>query len=694
MLKPVLSACVAALSVIVCARASVDPATFDLSVKPQDNFFQYANGTWLKNNPIPAEYSRWGSFDALRVRNVELLNKLCEAAAAKGAAGTPVERMVGDFYASGMDEAAANAAGATALQPEFDRIAALKTPAEVMGEIAHLHTMGFPAGFLFYSAADAKNSSMDIATLRQGGLGLPDRDYYLNDDDKSKKTRAQYLEHVSKTLQLLGDTPEAADAGAKSVMGIETELAKASLSREVLRNPYASYHKMPVTDLAKYTGDLDWPAYFSAAGAPAFDSVNFQQPEFFKAFAAQLSGTPVSDWRAYLRWHLAHNVSPYLSEPFVQENFHFYSEILTGTTKMLPRWKRVVAEVDGDIGEDLGQLYVAQYFTPEAKARILRMVADLRAALREDLSTLAWMDEATRAKAVVKLDAFTVKMGYPDTWRDYSALTIDRGPYVLNVIRANQFESHRILAKIGKPVDRAEWEMTPPTVNAYYNPARNEIVFPAGILQPPFFDPNADDAVNYGGIGAVIGHEMTHGFDDQGRQYDPQGNLTDWWSVDSANKFKVRAAGIVKQFSDYTVLDGVHLIGERTQGENIADLGGLKIAYAALQKDLADKRREETRGFGGHMREAMDAVRYPQGRPEKRIDGFTPEQRFFLSFASVWSGSIRPEALRLRVKTDPHSPSEFRCNGPLSNLDEFAAAFDVPEGAPMRRPASERVTIW
>jgi putative endopeptidase len=669
MLKHVLAAGLAAGFLVTCSHASVDPATLDLTIKPQDDFFRYADGTWIKNNPIPPEYSRWGNFDALQVRNIELLNGICQAASAKGAAGSPLDRMVGDFYASGMDEAAVNAAGADPIKPELDLIAAVKTPADVMAEIAHLQSIGCPVGFAFFSAADAKDSDIEIAQLRQGGLGLPNRDYYISDDDKSKKLRDQYVEHVSKMLQLLGDTPVAADAGAKAILALETELAKASLSPEVLRNPYSSYHKMPVADLAKYTGDIDWPGFFHGVGSPVLVNVNFQQPDFFKAFTGQLASVPVADWQSYLRWHLGHHVAPYLSDPFVQENFHFYSEILNGTTKILPRWKRVVAEIDGDVGEALGQLYVAQYFPPEAKARILKLVADLRAALREDISTLAWMDDATRAKAIVKLDAYTVKMGYPDKWRDYSALSIDRGPYVLNVIRADTFEERRLMAKIDKPVDRAEWGMTPPTVNAYYNPPRNEIVFPAGILQPPFFDPKADDASNYGAIGVVIGHEMTHGFDDNGRQYDPKGNLADWWSTESANRFKERAAGIIKQFSGYTVLDGVHLIGERTQGENIADLGGLKIAYAALQKALV-------------------------GQPRDKIDGFTPEQRFFISYASVWAGSIRPEALRARVKTDPHAPGEFRVNGPLSNLDEFAAAFDVPEGAPMRRPAADRVAIW
>jgi putative endopeptidase len=669
MKRLVAAASLASFLFVVSAPAVVDPAAMDLSVKPQDDFFRYADGNWIKNNPIPAEYARWGAFNQLADDNLTALNTLCIAAATKGANGTPVERMVGDFYASGTDETAANTAGVKPIQPELDLIAAIKTPADVLAEIARLHAMGFPAGFLFFSAADAKNSDMEIAQLRQGGLGLPNRDYYLNDDDKSKKLREQYVQHVSTMLQLAGDTPEAADAGAQAVLKLETVLATNSLSPEVLRNPYASYHKMPVADVAKYTGDLDWHGYFQAVGAPAFDDVNLQQPDFFKALSSQLASVPVPEWQVYLRWHLIHNTAPFLSDAFDRENFHFFGEILTGTAKELPRWKRVVNETDGDIGEALGQLYAAQYFPPEAKAQILKLVANVRAALRADIENLAWMDDATKAKAVIKLDAFTVKMGYPDTWRDYSALVVDRGPYVLNVIRANQFESHRVLSKIGKPVDRAEWHMTAPTVNAYYNPPRNEIVFPAGILQPPFFDPKADDASNYGGIGVVIGHEMTHGFDDQGRQYDPKGNLVDWWTPESANRFKERAAGIVKQFSGYVVLDGLHLIGERTQGENIADLGGIKIAYAALEKDL-------------------------EGKPRDKIDGFTPEQRFFLSFASVWRGAIRPEELRRRVKVDPHAPGEFRVNGPLSNLDEFAAAFDVPEGAPMRRAPADRVTIW
>ena len=388
-----------------------------------------------------------------------------------------------------------------------------------------------------------------------------------------------------------------------------------------------------------------------------------------KGFTVQLAQTSVPDWQVYLRWQLVHATAPYLSEAFVKENFDFFGAILTGTTEMQPRWKRVVTCVDSSIGDALGQLYVAEYFPPESKARVLKLVADLRASLADRLKAIDWMDDATRAKALAKLAAFNVKMGYTDKWKDYSTVKIDRGSYVANVLRASAFESARDLAKIDQPVDKTEWSMTPPTVNAYYSPLRNEIVFPAGILQPPFFDAKADDAVNYGGIGAVIGHEMTHGFDDQGRQFAADGNLTDWWTQASADKFKARAAGVVKQFAGYTVLDNLHLNGELTQGENIADLGGVRIAYGALEKALA-------------------------GQPREKIDGFTPEQRFFLSFATIWRVNIRPEALRMRVNTDPHSPGEFRANGPLSNLEEFYQAFDVPEGAPMHRPAATRVTIW
>ena len=660
---------VAALAALA-ARADVTPANFDLTVKPADDFYRFVNGTYLKNTPIPAAYSSWGSHAELTERNQQALHTLCERATAKGAAGTAIERLVGDFYASGLDEAAINAAGVAPLQPELDLIAAIQKPADVLRAIAQLHAAGVGAGFSFGGNADAKNSSRVIAGLYPfGALGLPERGYYFNDDEKSEKIRQQYVAHITRMLVLLGDAPEAARAGATAVMALETKLALGTLPRVKLRDPYATYHKMKRADVQAQTPGLDWPAYFAATGAPAFDELNLTQPEFFKVFDTALATVAVADWRTYLRWHLVRGTAQYLSDPFAREAFEFYGRILTGQQEQRERWKRVVAVVDGNIGEALGQLYVAEYFPPAAKARMTQLVANLRAALRERIQGLEWMDTVTKVKALAKLDAFHAKIGYPDKWRDYTALTLDRGSWVRNVLRAGAFEHRRDLAQIGGPVDRTEWGMSPPTVNAYFSPGRNEIVFPAGYLQPPFFDPQGDDAPNYGGIGTSIGHEMTHGFDDSGRQYDGQGNLVDWWSPESAEKFKARAAGIVQQFSAYTVLDGLHLNGALTQGENIADLGGVRIAYAALQKAL-------------------------EGQPRPKIDGFTPEQRFFISWAAKWRRNIRPEALRLQVNVDPHSPGEFRANGPLSNLDEFAEAFGIPEGAPMRRPAADRITIW
>ena len=668
MLKSYLKVIIA-LALISVSRASFVPENFDNTVKPQDDFYRYANGSWLKRTAIPPEYARWGSFDELMQRNISNLKLLCERASAQDNSPSAIEHMVGDFYASGMDEAAINQSGAAALNFEFTKISAIATPADVLNEIASLHKIGVNAGFEFGSEADFKDSNHELAQLAQGGLGLPDRDYYFRDDDKSKKLREAYVKHVAKTLMLLGDSQTSAQTGSQAVMKLETSLAQASLSAVQLRNPYASYHKMTVQKVESLVPDLNLTSYFTSVRAPSFTDINLAHPDFFKAFSVVLNTTPISDWKTYLRWHLVHTYSPYLSEDYVRENFSFYGVTLTGTKVMKPRWKRVVTTIDRSIGEALGQLYVNAYFPAESKERALKLVSNLRAALGDKIGTLEWMDEATKQKAREKLNSFTVKIGYPDTWRDYSNLVINRGPYVLNVLKANAFEVRRNLIRIGKEVDKSEWGMSTPTVNAYYNPLQNEIVFPAGILQPPFFDAKADDAVNYGGIGAVIGHEMTHGFDDQGRQFDSHGNLTNWWSKESEQKFKVRSAAIVDQFNGYFPISDLHINGQLTQGENIADLGGLKIAYAGLQKALADQSRD-------------------------KIDGFTPEQRFFISFASVWAGKMTPESLRLQLNTNPHSPGEFRTNGPLSNLDEFAQAFNVPEGAGMRRSADKRFTIW
>jgi predicted metalloendopeptidase len=669
MLRTALSAAFAALALAGLAKAAFIPDNIDPSVRPQDDFYHYADGGWLKETAIPPAYARWGAFDELILRNQENLRVLCERASAQENEATPAEKMVGDFYSTGLDEAGVNSDGSTPLQFEFTRIDAIKSPDDVLVEIGRLHRIGVPAAFSFESGADDKNSDHEIAELSQGGLGLPERDYYFRDDEKSKKLREQYVAHVSRMLEMIGEEPAKAQAGADAVMRLETALAKGSLQQAALLNPYASYHKMSLEAAETLVPGIDWPKYLHETSAPAFTELNFAHPDFFKALSAALAQTPIAEWQNYLRWQMIHAYAPYLSDNFAQEDFSFYGTTLSGTKSMKPRWQRVVATIDDSIGEALGQLYAAAYFPPEAKARALKLVANLESAMRDRIQTLEWMDEPTRAKALEKLDALTVKIGYPDKWRDYSSLLIDRGPYVLNVLKARAFEVRRNLAKIGGPVDRTEWHMTPPTVNAYYNPTRNEIVFPAGILQAPFFDANADDAVNYGAIGAVIGHEMTHAYDQSGRRYDARGNLNDWWTPESEARFKARAAAIIKQFNGYFPLANVHIDGELTQGENIADLGGIRLAYAALQKALA-------------------------GQSHKKIDGFTPEQRFFLSFASIYAVKFTPEEQLRRLRVDPHSPGQYRCNGPLSNLDEFAKAFNVPDGAPMRRPAADRFTIW
>jgi putative endopeptidase len=648
----------------------LDVKNMDTSVKPQDDFYFYANGGWLKRNPVPPAYARWASFDELTEKNNEALHKIAEKAANTHVdpKTAPEVEKVGNYYASGMDEKIIEAARTKPLGDELKRIDAIKDRTDLLKAIAHLHTIAVGAFFGFGSGQDQKDSTREIAQAIQGGLGLPDRDYYIKTDEDSEKKRAAYIEHVTKMLTLLGEPANK----AKKIMAFETSLAKASRTRVELRDPQKNYNKMTQADVQKLTPDWNWADYFKAINLAEPGDINVGQPEFFKAANAAFTGTSIDDWKAYLRWHLINAAAAELSNDFVNEDFNFNQGVLRGTKEIKPRWRRVVASTDGALGEALGKLYVADYFPPEAKERALEMINNLKAALTDRIKTLDWMDEPTKQQALKKLAAMNVKIGYPDKWRDYSLLKIDRGPYVLNAMRAANFEVNRDIKKIGKPVDRSEWEMTPPTVNAYYNPNMNEIVFPAGILQPPFFDPKADDAVNYGGMGAVIGHEMTHGFDDQGRQFDASGNLRDWWSPESAAKFKERSQAVVQQYSEYEPVPGVHINGELTQGENIADIGGVKLAYAALQKAL-DKN--------------------PQAR-EQKIDGFTPEQRFFLGWAQVWRANQREQDLRLRLNTDPHSPTHYRCNGAISNMPEFAKAFDLPDDSPMIRPPDKRVNIW
>ncbi len=653
------------------AHHGFDLANLDRSASPCTDFYQFASGGWMKSHPIPAAYPTWGSFNVLRDHNDEILRAILERAAKNtNTARGSVEQKIGDFYASCMNTEQIEAQGIKPLAPELERIAAIKSVADLEAEAARLQSEGVDVFFEFGSQQDFKNSTQEIAAAEQGGLGLPDRDYYTKTDDRSKQLRDGYVQHVEKIFELMGDSPESASTEAKTVVAIETKLAEASMSRVDRRDPDKIYHKLELAQLKELTPDFSWPAYFREVGYSSIQAVDVGQPEFFKALNAQLASVPLADWKTYLRWHLVHAAAPALPAKFVDENFNFYGHTLTGTTEILPRWKRCVQATDKELGEALGQIYVKENFPPDAKATALKMVHNLIDALREDLSTLDWMSPETRKQATAKLDAIMLKIGYPDKWRDYSAFQVDRGPYVENVWRGSVFDFKFDLSKIGKPVDRTEWGMTPPTVNAYYNPLMNEIVFPAGILQPPFYDPKADDAVNYGGIGSVIGHEMTHGFDDQGSKFDPQGNLRNWWTPEDLKSFQARAECVQKQFDSYVVEEGLHENGKLVEGESIADLGGLVIAHAAFEKTAEAKATSE------------------------KIDGFTPEQRFFLAWAQIWENNTRPEFARLLVNTNPHPLGRFRAIGPIANIPAFAQAYGCKEGDSMVHPANERCRIW
>jgi putative endopeptidase len=648
-----------------------DLANLDRSISPCDDFFHFAAGGWIKNNPIPPAYSRWGSFTILRDHNEDVLHTILEEAAKdnKATAGLNWQK-VGDFYASCMDESQIESAGLKPLDAEFKRIADVKDAATLQAEIARLQRTGVNAVFGFGSEPDFKNSAQMIAGVAQGGLGLPDRDYYTRDQEKDKQLREAYLLHVTNMFKLLGDESATAAAEAKTVISVETLLANASMHRVDLRDPDKIYHKMPVAKLHELAPNVAWESFFKEVGAPTVTEINVGQPDFFAAVNTALASVSLNDWKAYMRWHLIHSVAASLPAKFVEENFNFYGKTLEGQKEMLPRWRRCVESTDRQLGEALGQIYVQRAFPPEAKARALAMVKNLIAALHDDLSTLDWMGPATREQALKKLVAIQLKIGYPDKWRDYSGFRVDRGAYVENVRRGNDFENAYDVGKIGKPMNRAEWTMTPPTVNAYYNPLRNEIVFPAGILQPPFYDPNRDDAMNYGAMGAVIGHELTHGFDDQGSKFDAQGNLKNWWTDEDLKNFEARGECIVKQFNGFVVEPGLNENGKLVEGESIADLGGLTIAHNALQKSL-------------------------EGKPAPAaIDGFTVDQRFFLGWAQVWAGSTRPERMRVIVNTDPHPVDRFRVNGPMSNIPAFAKAFGCNSNSEMVRPEAQRCRIW
>ena len=645
-------------------------SNLDRSIPACTNFFQYAVGGWLKANPIPAAYSSWGIDYVMMNDNEKTLHSILErAAAARNALNGSPEQKISDFYASCMDESAIEAAGAKALEPELKRIDAMRSLSDLQSEAARLQSEGVNVLFRVFASQDDKNSTQEIAIANQGGLGLPDRDYYTKTDAHSQELRAKYAEHVGKMFELLGDAPEKAAAEAKTVMLIEAKLADASMTRVEQRDPNAVYHKMDLGGLQTLTPVISWAAYFREVNAPAVNAINVRQPNFFKALNETLTSTPMPDWKTYFRWHLIHSAAPALSSKFVNENFDFFGKTLTGARELQPRWKRCVQSTDRQLGFALGQEYVKEKFPPEAKAAALKMVHNILDALHDDIETLDWMSPATKKAALYKLSKVMIKVGYPDKWRTYAEFHVKRGSYVENILHGGEYEFHRNLNKIGKPVDRTEWGMTPPEVNAYYNPTMNEIVFPAGILQPPYFDAKVDDAINYGGVGAAIGHEITHGFDDEGSQFDANGNLKNWWTPEDRKKFDARAECVAKQFDNFVAVAGVHENGHLVLGESIADLGGLVIAYNAFQKT-------------------------PEAKSGRKIDGFTPDQRFFLSFAQSWESQTRSEAIRMRVSVDPHPQEIYRTNGPVSNIPVFAKAFGCHAGQPMARPASEACRIW
>lgn len=673
-----LIALVIAASFALAVFAQTAPHGFDpanmctTTCKACEDFYQYANGGWLTSHEIPPAFSTWGITSPMRENNVAVLHDILEAAAKNtNAAKDSNEQKIGAFYASCMDEAKIEAAGATPLAKELAAIDKLKSAGDLPVILAHFHQMGIPSIFVFGAGQDLKKSESVIAVTGQGGLGLPDRDFYLKDDEKSKSTRDAYVQHMTNMFKLLGDDADKAAAEAKTVMSIETQLAGVSLDRVSRRDSSKQYHKMAPADLKTVMANFDWTTYIKQRGAPAFTEINVAHPDFFKGVDQMLTSVAINDWKSYLRWHLVHDAADALSTPFVNEDFSFYGKNLNGTKEIQPRWRRCVVATDQNLGEALGEVYVKKAFPPEAKARMKELVNNLISALREDIPTLDWMSSPTQQAAIAKLNAFAVKIGYPDKWRDYSTLKIERASFIDNVLRANEFERKRNLAKMGRPVDRTEWGMTPPTVNAYNNSLMNEIVFPAGILQPPYFDLTGDDALNYGAIGAVIGHEMSHGFDDQGRKFDLQGNLKDWWTEADAKNYTDRATCVEQQFSSFKVDEvGLNQNGKLVLGESIGDLGGLKIAWLAFQKSM-------------------------QGKPRpKDIDGFTPEQRFFLGWAQVWGRKQTPEAMRQQILTDPHPLGRFRVNGPLSNMPQFAEAFHCNMGDAMVRPPEKRCQVW
>jgi len=647
----------------------IDPANIDVSVKPGDNFFLYANGVWLKNNPVPASKTRWGSFDELREQSSQRVKGLLDAAAAKSSSDSSMQK-IGDFYTSGMDSLTLEKSGYQPIKKDFDRIAEIKDINGILNEVAYQHVNGISNTLFSFSVdQDAKNVMRYIPQFSQGGSTLPDRDYYIKNDSRSTTVRNAYITHIQRSFELTGVDSNTARYYSDAVMRIETALAKSQFPRVDLRDPYKTYNIIAVEDFSTMTPVIEWKAMLKKLKIDKpVDSIVLNNREFFKTEDILLAALPVKDWKAYLAWNLLRNAQPLLSAAFVNEDFSF-ARILSGQKQQTPRWQRMSGLIDEELGDQVGKLYVSKYFKPAAKQRMQEMVNNLQQTFGSRIRQLDWMGAETKIKALEKLNAFTKKIAYPDKWQDYSGVVIASNNLVENVRSTSQWKYRKMVDRFGKPVDKSIWAMTPPTINAYYNPANNEIVFPAGILQFPFFDFDADDAVNYGGIAAVIGHEMTHGFDDQGRQYGADGNLRDWWTGQDAANFKKRTDEVVNQYDLMTVQDSIHINGKLTLGENLADFGGLAMAYEAFT---------HTKQF----------------KENKKLDGFTPVQRFFLSWAQVWRSNILPEMEAQYILVDPHSPAKYRANVPPSNMDQWYEAFNVKQGDKMFRPADKRVKVW
>jgi putative endopeptidase len=652
---------------------SLDLSSMDKSIDPCVDPYTYSCGGWQKKNPIPPDQTSWSVYGKLYQDNLIFLRGMLEQAAEPNPHRNAVTQKIGDFYAACMDESAVEKRGASAIQPDLDAIAHIKSAKDLTPALARLQmSLSRYSGSLLFSAGstqDPDDSEHVIADVDQGGLAMPDRDYYTKDDAKSKETRERYLQHVQKVFELLGDSPTTAKTNSETVMRLETAMAKASLTRVERRDPHKLVHKMKVADLTQLSPNFDWVAYYREMQYPDFPILNVDAPEFIKELNRLLTSESIDSWKTYLRFHVANASSPYLSQKFVDENFEFYRKYLRGAKEQQPRWKRCVQYVDYDLGEALGQVYVAKVFSPELKQSTLDMVKGIEDAMGQRIRALDWMSPETKQQALTKLSSIRNKIGYPDKWRDYSSVVITRDDFAGNVERAHQFETRRDINKIGKPVDHGEWDISAPTVDAYFNPQMNDINFPAGVLQPPLYDPKMDDAPNYGNTGGTIGHELTHGFDDEGSQFDSHGNLKDWWTKEDREKFDARTKCVDDQYSSYVSVEDVHVNGKLTLGENVADLGGEILAYMAWKDANKDK----------HL---------------QPIDGLTPEQRFFIGFAQWDCANERPEDMRMRAMTDPHSPARYRINGVVVNMPEFAEAFSCKPGQPMVKPAANVCRVW